>query len=769
MLVKLDDLVTESLLINENELCDFILPTSLKKKFKDQLSSNNYFFDNYTSYAVTSIAKGDKPANYAIIPNQYFLIACKFYKIANELIKYYQIFDKIKNFGKLLNSDYETVFNNIKNNKDLYGAFHSFGSSDSDILEDIKLFTEFLTVKNLKIEFKKLFNEDGAPRTAKDGFASVILNIINLPAVSSSILGVLIYDLAMKPALYSDLVDYYKKIPNKNYTQKIILEEKFLVQFIYSVIDFLNIKNNINILINLLEGNDTSQNIQNLNLKMGDEKVTTFFKRSTQLLDDKTLKQGNELRFNPQPFKIGNNYYYLTTEWTYKDSRTNFLSFQKIFNSLYKDFQIQKNHAGNYVLLDSSCSVGEATHLPKPFLLLAGISGTGKSRFVKEQARLSDPNLNNFCMLSVRPDWHEPSDLLGYVSRILQPHYVVSEFLLFVIKAWKNAFDSADASKIVCKTPDQITPYWLCLDEMNLAPVEQYFADYLSVLETRQWDGADYICDPLLKASAFNFLDSKDIKIEDELKHALDLADPNYSGLWDYFKTTGIPIPPNLIVAGTVNMDETTHGFSRKVIDRALTIDFGAFFPNQLEEYFVPTTTPIALSFPVLSKVNKEDLASVEADIDGQKTIQFLIALNKILKGTPFELAYRALNELLISVVCFKPKDELELYAVWDDFLMTKVFPRLEGDSQKLKQETIDNQQVNLLTKLQTLVQASFKTDTIKDRPDLLRVKVASQQVGEAAEVANDSTTINITWRSASKLDWMDKRLQSNGFTSYWP
>ncbi len=50
------------------------------------------------------------------------------------------------------------------------------------------------------------------------------------------------------------------------------------------------------------------------------------------------------------------------------------------------------------------------THLPKPFLLLAGISGTGKSRFVKEQARLSDSNLNNFCMLSVRPDWHEPSD-----------------------------------------------------------------------------------------------------------------------------------------------------------------------------------------------------------------------------------------------------------------------------------------------------------------------------------------------------------------------
>lgn len=338
-----------------------------------------------------------------------------------------------------------------------------------------------------------------------------------------------------------------------------------------------------------------------------------------------------------------------------------------------------------------------------------------------------------------------------------------------MVKAWKNAFGSANASQIVCKTPDQITPYWLCLDEMNLAPVEQYFADYLSVLETRQWDGVDYSCDPLLKASAFNFLDPKDVKIEDELKHSLGLADPNFSGLWDYFKTVGIPIPPNLIVAGTVNMDETTHGFSRKVIDRALTIDFGAFFPNQLEEYFAPTTTPIALSFPVLSKLNKDDLDGVDADSNGKKSIAFLESINGILRGTPFELAYRALNELLISVVCFKPKNELELYAVWDDFLMTKVLPRLEGDSQKLKQETTDNQPVNLLTKLQTLVQASFKTDTNKYRPDLLRVKVASQPVGEAAEVANDSTTINITWRSASKLDWMNKRLQSNGFTSYWP
>lgn len=62
--------------------------------------------------------------------------------------------------------------------------------------------------------------------------------------------------------------------------------------------------------------------------------------------------------------------------------------------------------------------------------------------------------------------------------------------------------------------------------------------------------------------------------------------DPLSIGLRDYFSANGIPLPFNLIVAGTVNMGETTHGFSRKVVDRALTIDFGEFFPNNYDGYY---------------------------------------------------------------------------------------------------------------------------------------------------------------------------------------
>lgn len=392
--------------------------------------------------------------------------------------------------------------------------------------------------------------------------------------------------------------------------------------------------------------------------------------------------------------------------------------------------------------------LGSSLNLPKPFILLAGISGTGKTRFVREQAK----DLNNYCLIPVRPDWHEPSDLLGYVSRIGTPRYVVTELLSFVVKAWKDAAQSATADVIVTKPVNEMIPFWLCLDEMNLAPVEQYFADYLSVLESREWTADGYRCLPLLKAELFN----KDEDITNRLRADLGLINTDsedYDGLWNYFKTVGIPLPPNLIVAGTVNMDETTHGFSRKVIDRAFTIDFGAFFPNDFSHYFVSTTRNKTLSFPALSRVEQNDLSIVTADPDGSKSIAFLNEINSILKNTPFELAFRALNELLISLVCFKPKDDAELQAVWDDFLMTKVLPRIDGDTEKLRSKT---GAINLLEDLSEVATKQLSAIWDSQRPDLLREE-------------SDGTLLNIDCHSKKKMAWMSKRLSDNGFTSFWP
>ncbi|WP_323664778.1 MrcB family domain-containing protein [Pectobacterium carotovorum] len=403
----------------------------------------------------------------------------------------------------------------------------------------------------------------------------------------------------------------------------------------------------------------------------------------------------------------------------------------------------------------------DTTPLPKPFLLLAGISGTGKSRFVREQAKATGHIDETYCLVSVRPDWHEPSDLLGYSSRLNgNVEYVITDVLTFIVKAWKAIAESGVqiTGKITSGNRNDlqaIPPYWLCLDEMNLAPVEQYFADYLSILETREWEWEDdaftYQCDPLLKSSVIQSLSP--VK-QNELCERLEL-DPT-SALWLEFSENGIGIPFNLLVAGTVNMDETTHGFSRKVIDRALSFDFGDFFPNDFDDYFSPTVASKKLSYPIYSSAvkNKERLPAI--DTDGKKSIEFLHAINTVLDNTSFKLAYRALNELLLSVISLQPENDEELQAVWDDFLMCKVLPRIEGDSDKLAQYDIEK---SLLIKLSDTLKESLSAiwDKNNARPDFYREK---QQDGE---------TIMIDCRSRAKIEWMQNKLAQSGFTSFWP
>ena len=408
--------------------------------------------------------------------------------------------------------------------------------------------------------------------------------------------------------------------------------------------------------------------------------------------------------------------------------------------------------------------------LSKPFLLLAGISGTGKTRFVREQAKLTGAFNDTYCLTSVRPDWHEPSDLLGYISRLNgQAEYVTTDVLQFIAKAWRAIADttglSIDDKKGTCLVVNgnhdalnNVTPYWLCLDEMNLAPVEQYFADYLSVLETREWhwegDDFTYSCDALLKSATINELDDKS-----KLKKELGFENANYEELWQLICKYGLSIPFNLIVAGTVNMDETTHGFSRKVIDRALSFDFGEFFPNDYDEFFAPNSRHKSLSYPILSHATQADLDST-FDLDGKKSIDFLKSVNSILKNTPFELAYRALNELLLAVVSAQPQDIPTLHAVWDDFLMCKVLPRIEGDQDKL-----DNNP-SLLEKLSNLLKETFGDDFWSNeqaRPDLYRERIT------ADDTADEDKIILVACRSRIKLNWMQERLDKASFTSFWP
>ena len=184
----------------------------------------------------------------------------------------------------------------------------------------------------------------------------------------------------------------------------------------------------------------------------------------------------------------------------------------------------------------------------KPFILLAGLSGTGKTRLVKELAYLfcpkqlqSDQSPGNYQLIKVKPNWHDSSDLIGYESRINKPQYIITDFIRFIAKAWLH--------------PE--SPFFLCLDEMNLAPVEQYFAEYLSILETRFWQEDKLRSESFVSPSIFNKYD------EDEFWEELQVENDDIKM---QFKEIGLTMPRNLIVMGTVNMDETTFSFSRKVL-----------------------------------------------------------------------------------------------------------------------------------------------------------------------------------------------------------
>lgn len=319
----------------------------------------------------------------------------------------------------------------------------------------------------------------------------------------------------------------------------------------------------------------------------------------------------------------------------------------------------------------------------KPFLLLAGISGTGKSRIVRELARAcweegtddyKAQKPKNFQMIQVKPNWHDSSDLIGYVSRVSgKAEFVAGEFLKFVAKAWE----------------DTETPYFLCLDEMNLAPVEQYFAEYLSVIESRKsHEDGTVTTDPIVE------------KADEEWYFNLTASPTSNEDIRKQFNKEGICIPQNLIVVGTVNMDETTFSFSRKVLDRAMTIEM-----NEVDLHGGLTKRhesigKLSNAELVGSAVEGVDVYNDYTDVC-DNALGYLQKVNDILEGTPFKVAYRTRNEFLLYVVNNLPycKDEngndLEqgyvIARALDEITSMKVLSRIEGDDTKVSDELLDN------------------------------------------------------------------------------
>jgi hypothetical protein len=430
----------------------------------------------------------------------------------------------------------------------------------------------------------------------------------------------------------------------------------------------------------------------------------------------------------------------------------------------------------------------------KPFMLLAGISGTGKSRIVREFAFKSCPKElqdkdgttpGNYCMVEVKPNWHDSTELLGYWSN-LQEKYIFTKFVKFLVKAkmYPNV------------------PFFVCLDEMNLAPVEQYFAEFLSVVETRKNVNGEIKSGTLVEKEYFkkfaSLSNTKNIatgepacnlKNDKEIYKGLyGLVDNNCQGIDEVAgaKTTllteGLTLPENVFIVGTVNMDDTTHQFSRKVIDRAMTIEMNGgalvdIFKD--EEDLAYSETPLTMdslrSKYVTAKEVIKKCDAVAADEQISNYIQGKISkglpqrlqvINNVLAGTPFTVSYRVMNELTIYLAVLLDKAEEEgkevnfdtfmpyVETAIDKILLMKILPRVEGDDEMFRiseKERRINELDNQVNDEDGMSHEFTKLDWLK--------QIAPQHPKEGKK----------EYMAVDKLSEMIDRLNRQSFTRYWP
>lgn len=299
----------------------------------------------------------------------------------------------------------------------------------------------------------------------------------------------------------------------------------------------------------------------------------------------------------------------------------------------------------------------------KPFVILTGISGTGKTKITELFAKTVCKDFKNqYLLLPVRPDWNDDRNLIGYYNPLTK-QYQTTPFLNFIMKA----------------AQDPENPYFICLDEMNLARVEYYFSTFLSAMESG----------------------SKEISLS------------GFNGDMEY----KISIPPNLFFTGTVNMDETTYRFSPKVLDRANTIEF-----HEIDLLKAREKQDISPDNPDLKELFKVHFLKDDARIKStdskayqdwetenwDELVGFLHRINKeALEKHNLHFGYRIRDEILrymyfseaLSSEDFTTETALDLQ------IKQKILPRIKGP------ESI-REALNSLRKLiQTYPQSTKKLD----------------------------------------------------------
>jgi len=349
----------------------------------------------------------------------------------------------------------------------------------------------------------------------------------------------------------------------------------------------------------------------------------------------------------------------------------------------------------------------------KPFVILAGVSGTGKSKLPKlvAEATMGKPEL-----ISVRPDWTDSSDVLGYVD--LQGQFRPGMLL-----------------DLACEASQKPDMHFVCImDEMNLARVEHYFAEVLSSIEDRRPDSrGGFESGPLLSAN-------------------LREADRNW---------TDQVLPSNLAIVGTVNMDESTYGFSRKVLDRAFTLEFSdidlTVWDTDGQAEISPRRWPVTAWFPRAIQLSELESLSEEERRLIDQVVEALIEVNKLLIQAQLQVGYRSRDEIALFVLHAQETASLfvtsegDMVDPLDLALQMKILPRIVGGSNTIRRVVIQ------------LLGWTYQDKPFESEDEAGEVLQAWSSAGHPFALEGAKYP-----RTAARLCLMWKRLLSEGFTSFW-
>lgn len=654
--------------IDVKNIPDIELTESLEYDLQKMLEEEEGSFSKVSDK--TSVVQTDK--NYVFFSNQWLYLAVLCKKYAESLKPYGDFFDK-----------------KIRGNQHVMSALVKKDFADADWIElipeqvDRERMIKFIEADSTYRPGKALLNGDKA-RSIKDIFGSCILKKIAVPDASSAYLGNLIYYLAKRPDLYDRLEkEVTFQIGNAGNAKKLSRITKDcarqIIDVIYNIDKFEKIKslldiNEKNVKVNisrtggLLPAGNFLRYLfarTNSDLYAGDsDKARVFVDKeytisfetenvecrlTTEWVDSELVEGGNG-NYLKALIAIVNEYYKENIEIkTILGERYLYMIKEKFE---FKDLPevLKTDFARRYI----------TSLLAKPFVILTGNSGTGKTRISKQFAEYleweSDEGKKNWVIIPVGADWTDNTKILGYYNPLAEDGNGKYEKTKIV-----ELIEEANRHKEI--------PYFVILDEMNLSHVERYFSDFLSHMET------------------------PDTPFELEC----------YTRRLDY--------PENMFVVGTVNIDETTYMFSPKVLDRANVIEF----KPQKEDVFkvfsaagtvgkmVPVNDGSAQAFLKLAKEIRtgkfavdEDLTHYYTDVDGDFTGSNLDYVEgvfsdiyEIVQKYDFEFAFRTVKEIrnyIAAAYELLEKTEFNLNQIIDEQLLQKILPKIHGNKKEIGQ-----------------------------------------------------------------------------------